>query len=249
MATLVIIPTYNEVDNLGPLIERILLITKDINVLVVDDASPDGTGVLAEELRKRRLGRVEVIHRSAKLGLATAYLAGFRYGITQGYDFLVQMDADLSHDPCFLPVLLDAAQERGADLVIGSRYIAGGKVDHWPWYRRAISEGGSWYARTVLGVPVLDLTGGYKVFRRDILERLDLSAIFSSGYGFQIEMTYRVYQGGGTIIEVPIAFRDRKIGVSKMSPAIFVEALGLVLKLRAEHRMHQVASHASSHVR
>jgi dolichol-phosphate mannosyltransferase len=232
MPALVILPTYNELANLGPLVEQILDQGDEFSILVIDDGSPDGTGILADHLSTVYPGRVEVIHRQGKLGLATAYLAGFRYGIVKGFDFLFEMDADGSHDPKYLPLLLEKARATGADVVLGSRYVPGGGVVNWPWYRRTMSRGGSLYARLMLDLPFQDLTGGFKMFRREALEQLDLDAIRSTGYGFQIEMTYRLYQQGATIVELPITFEDRRYGVSKMSPAIFGEALVMVAALR-----------------
>lgn len=232
MSALVIVPTYNELENLGPLVDQIMEQGPDFSVLVIDDGSPDGTGLLADHLTTVYPGRVEVIHRESKLGLATAYLAGFRYGIVKGYDYLFQMDADFSHDPKYLPVFLETARREGADVVLGSRYVAGGGVANWPWYRRLMSRGGSGYAGRVLGLPFHDLTGGYKLFRREALEQLDLSRIRMTGYGFQIEVTYRLYQQGARIVEVPIVFEDRRYGSSKMSPGIFLEAFVMVAALR-----------------
>lgn len=232
MTALVTLPTYNELENLTPLVEQILALGDQFDVLVVDDGSPDGTGLVAEHLKNVYPGRVEVIHRQGKLGLATAYLAGFRYGIMKGYDYICEMDADFSHDPQYLPAFIETARRRGADVVLGSRYARGGGVDNWSWSRRIISRGGSFYASRVLGLPYRDLTGGFKLFRREALERLDLAMIKSTGYGFQIEMTYRLHQAGATIVEHPIIFRDRRAGQSKMSPGIFVEALIMVAGLR-----------------
>lgn len=232
MTALVTLPTYNELENLTPLVEQILALGDQFDVLVVDDGSPDGTGLVADHLKNVYPGRVEVIHRQGKLGLATAYLAGFRYGIMKGYDYICEMDADFSHDPQYLPAFIETARRQGADVVLGSRYARGGGVDNWSWSRRVISRGGSFYASRVLGLPYRDLTGGFKVFRREALERLDLAMIKSTGYGFQIEMTYRLHQAGATIVEHPIIFRDRRAGQSKMSPGIFVEALIMVAGLR-----------------
>jgi dolichol-phosphate mannosyltransferase len=232
VTALVTLPTYNELENLTPLVEQILALGDQFDVLVVDDGSPDGTGLVADHLKNVYPGRVEVIHRQGKLGLATAYLAGFRYGIMKGYDYICEMDADFSHDPQYLPAFIETARRQGADVVLGSRYARGGGVDNWSWSRRVISRGGSFYASRVLGLPYRDLTGGFKVFRREALERLDLAMIKSTGYGFQIEMTYRLHQAGATIVEHPIIFRDRRAGQSKMSPGIFVEALIMVAGLR-----------------
>jgi len=226
---LVIIPTYNERDNLLQLLDRVHSALPEAHVLIVDDGSPDGTGELADE-RAAADGRVHVMHRSGKLGLGTAYIAGFKWGLARDYTHLFEMDADFSHEPEALPKLLAAA--RDADFVLGSRWVKGGSTVNWPWYRRAVSRGGSLYARTVLGVPVRDLTGGFKCFRREVLENLDLDAISAVGYGFQIELTYRAAQAGFRPKEVPIRFADRVAGQSKMSGSIFTEAFTLVWKLR-----------------
>ncbi len=237
MTALVTLPTYNELENLTPLVEEILGLGDQFDVLVVDDGSPDGTGLVAEHLTTVYPGRVEVIHRQGKLGLATAYLTGFRYGIMKGYDYICEMDADFSHDPQYLPALVDAARAEGADVVLGSRYAKGGGVENWSWGRRIISRCGSLYARQLLALPYHDLTGGFKLFRRGALERLDLGLITATGYGFQIEMTYRLHQAGAKIVEYPIVFRDRRAGQSKMSPSIFLEALLMVASLRVSPKL------------
>lgn len=228
-------PTYNEAANLVPLVEETLLVgdllgEPQINVLIIDDNSPDDTGSLAEGLREAHRGRVDVLHRLQKLGLGTAYVVGFHYALASGYHYVVQMDADFSHDPSLLPRLLRAA--RDADVVLGSRYVAGGRVQHWPLWRQLLSRAGSQYARAVLGLPLSDLTGGFKCFRREALAALDLSAIKSNGYSFQIEVTYRCAQRGLRIVEVPITFADRRRGRSKMSLRIVREALLVVWQLR-----------------
>lgn len=246
MQALVILPTYNELGNLAPMVEAILEQGEMFDVLVIDDGSPDGTGLLAEHLKDVYPGRVEVIHRQGKLGLATAYLTGFRYGLQKGYDFLFEMDADFSHNPSYLPHFIQAMHKHNADVVLGSRYVTGGGVSRWPWYRRMISRGGSLYAGLILDVGIKDLTGGFKCFRRKVLETLDLESIQSSGYGFQIELTYRAVEAGFRVVEVPIVFEERREGVSKMSPAIFAEAFWMVAKLRMERelrRQRQPADH------
>ncbi len=234
MKALVILPTYNERENLAPMVEQIFREGPMFDILVIDDGSPDGTGVLADELKARYPGRLAVIHRQAKLGLATAYLAGFRYGIQHRYDYLFEMDADFSHNPQYLPKFIETINKTGADVVLGSRYVDGGGVTKWPWYRQWISRGGSLYASTLLGLGIKDLTGGFKCFRREVLEALDLARIQSSGYGFQIELTYRAVQAGFTVVEMPIIFEERRQGQSKMSPAIFLEAFWVVAKMRAQ---------------
>jgi dolichol-phosphate mannosyltransferase len=231
---LVILPTYNEIGNLGPMVEAILAQGAMFDVLVIDDGSPDGTGILADHLKQTYPGRVEVIHRQGKLGLATAYLTGFRYGIKRGYEYFFEMDADFSHNPQYLPRFIDTLQREGADVVLGSRYVPGGGVTHWPWYRKWVSRGGSLYASKMLGVDIRDLTGGFKCFRRAVLEALDLESIESTGYGFQIEMTYRAIEAGFKVVEMPIVFEERREGQSKMSLGILLEAFWMVTKMRVE---------------
>jgi dolichol-phosphate mannosyltransferase len=226
----VIVPTYNERDNLPAMIASIHQSLPNADVLVVDDASPDGTGQVADELAARDK-QLTVIHRSGKLGLGTAYVAGFKHALARGYDYVFEMDCDFSHDPKYLPELL-AAAEAGADLVLGSRYVGGGGTVNWGPLRKFISRGGSFYARTILGVPIRDLTGGFKCFRRRVLEAIDLDGVSAQGYGFQIEMTFRTLKLGFRVVEVPIVFVDRRVGQSKMSRRIFAEALTLVWKLR-----------------
>jgi dolichol-phosphate mannosyltransferase len=229
--SVVILPTYNEAVNLKLLVPSILQ-QGPFDVLVVDDNSPDGTGEVAEELAKRFAGRVDVLHRSGKLGLGTAYLAGFRYALALGYQQVFTMDADFSHDPSRLPALRAALEE--ADVVLGSRYVPGGGTLRWPLRRRILSRGGSTYARLILGLPIHDLTGGFKGFRHSVLETLllELDTIRSNGYAFQIEVTYLCSRHGFRIKEVPILFEDRLVGQSKMNGRIIVEALRVVLALR-----------------
>ena len=227
---LVIVPTYNERDNLPEIVAAVHEHLPEADVLVVDDNSPDGTGAVADELAAKD-AKVHVLHRPGKQGLGTAYVAGFKWALGRGYQFLFEMDCDFSHDPKYLPVMLDRARA-GADLVLGSRYVAGGGTVNWGPMRKFISRGGSMYARTILGVGVRDLTGGFKCFRRATLEALDLDSVSAQGYGFQIEMTYRAVKQGFRVEEVPIIFVDRRVGQSKMSKKIFLEALTLVWKLR-----------------
>lgn len=231
---LVVTPTYNERDNLEHFVEAVHAVMPEAHVLVVDDASPDGTGQIADRLAGSD-PRVSVLHRSGKLGIGSAYLDGFRHGLREGYELLVQMDTDMSHDPRYLPDML-AAIERGADVVLGSRNIAGGGVEGWGPGRHFLSKGGSIYSRTILGLPVRDLTGGFKMWRREVLEAIDLGAVRSEGYSFQIEMTWRAIQKGFRVREVPIVFVDRRAGQSKMSRDIFLEAVLMVWKLRFEGR-------------
>lgn len=226
----VILPTYNEAANVGPMVEALgPKLAEHDRILIVDDNSPDGTGQIADRLAAED-PRVEVLHRSAKQGLGPAYIAGFRRALEGGAGLIVQMDADFSHDPAYLPRLIAAADL--ADLVLGSRYVPGGAITEWGGVRRVISRGGSLYSRAVLGVPVRDLTGGFKCFRREVLEAIDLDSVAASGYSFQIEMTYRVLKAGFDVLEVPITFRERHAGDSKMSTAIVVEAAWRVPAIR-----------------
>jgi dolichol-phosphate mannosyltransferase len=228
-SNLVVIPTYNESENIERLIELVVA-QGPFNVLIVDDSSPDGTGVLAETLAVRYPDRVAVLHRAAKLGLGSAYRAGFGYALARGYQYVFEMDADFSHDPSELPGLRAALDD--ADIVLGSRYVQGGATQHWPLPRRLLSQAGSLYARIILGLPFHDLTGGFKGFSARVLQSLDLDAIQSNGYAFQIEVTYRAYRSGFRIVERPITFVDRRLGKSKMRPAIVTEAVRVVLALR-----------------
>ena len=225
----VVLPTYDERENLAQIVPAILAASPDLDVLVVDDNSPDGTGALADELAARE-PRLQVLHRARKEGLGRAYLAGFARALAAGYGRIVEMDADFSHDPAQLPALLEAS--KSADLVLGSRYVRGGGTSNWGFGRRLLSKGGSLYARLILGIPVRDLTGGFKCFRRQVLEAIDLPSVSSSGYAFQIELTYRALKRGFTVREVPILFADRRVGRSKMSRRIVAEALWMVWKIR-----------------
>jgi dolichol-phosphate mannosyltransferase len=225
-----VLPTYNEVENLENLVVAVRgKLPASAQVLIVDDSSPDGTGELADRLADR-LENVSVLHRRDKEGLGPAYLAGFRLALSGGAGLVLEMDSDFSHDPAYLPRLLEAAGR--ADVVLGSRYVPGGGVSDWGPLRRAISRGGSAYARLVLGVDVQDLTGGFKCFRREVLEAIDLDSIQARGYAFQVEMTYRALRAGFTVVEVPIVFRDRRSGSSKMDRAIVAEAIWRVPLLR-----------------
>jgi dolichol-phosphate mannosyltransferase len=231
---LIVLPTYNERENLPRVIDALEQIREHApfsgDVLVADDGSPDGTGELADELTARH-DWMHVLHRGAKQGLGRAYVAGFRWALERDYSHVLEMDCDLSHPPEAVPRMLAASEH--ADLVLGSRYVTGGGVVGWPLHRRVISRGGSLYARTWLGVNVADLTGGFKCFRRWVLESLDLDAVHGQGYVFQIELTYRTLRMGGRVIEVPITFEDRTLGESKMSMAIVMEAVWQVPALRA----------------
>jgi dolichol-phosphate mannosyltransferase len=226
MKTLVVLPTYDEAANIAEVLRRIRAAASDVDVLVVDDGSPDGTADLAEALAGE-LGGIEVMRRPAKSGLGSAYRDGFRAGLGQGYEALVEMDADLSHDPASLPDLI-AAVAGGADLAIGTRYMPGGRIPDWPWHRRAISRIGNLYARTMLGISPRDSTSGFRCYHRRALEAIDLNTVRADGYGFQVEMAYFVERNGGKVAEVPIEFRDRTLGHSKMSGRIVAEALILV---------------------
>ena len=224
----VCLPTYNELENLEPMLRA--LGDKDVRVLVIDDNSPDGTGELADRLAQE-LDYVDVLHRERKEGLGPAYLAGFRRALSGDADLVLEMDCDFSHDPNDVP-RLRAAVEQGADLALGSRYVPGGGVRNWGLIRRLISAGGSLYARVLLGVKVRDLTGGFKCYRRGVLEAIDLDAVKSKGYAFQIETTYRALRAGFEVVEVPITFADREVGGSKMSRTIVAEAIWKVPGLR-----------------
>jgi dolichol-phosphate mannosyltransferase len=230
--TWLILPTYNEAENIAPFVEAVQAeLPPGARVLIVDDCSPDGTGEIADRLAAEREG-VRVLHRPLREGLGPAYVAGFREALAAGAGLILEMDSDFSHEPSYLPRLLEAME--GADLAIGSRYVDGGGVGDWGVVRRAISRGGNMYARVVLGlgVPVADLTGGFKCFRREVLEAIDLDAVQAKGYAFQVELTYRAVQRGFRVVEVPIVFRDRRVGSSKMSRAIVAEAIWRVPLLR-----------------
>jgi dolichol-phosphate mannosyltransferase len=235
--TWLVIPTYNEADGLDRLVRaahaELQRATSGHRVLIVDDASPDGTGDIADRL-SREIDEVEVLHRPGKAGLGQAYRAGFGIALSGGAQVIVQMDADFSHDPAYMPGMLEAVET--ADLVLGSRYVPGGGVTDWGPARRALSRGGCLYARLVLRVPVRDMTGGFKVIRREVLEAIDLPTIGSQGYGFQIETTYRALTAGFRVREVPIVFSDRREGSSKMSSDIAFEAMRLVPRLRLSQR-------------
>ena len=227
----VVVPTYNEAENLGDIAAAILAALPAATLLVVDDGSPDGTGDIADGLAAADQ-RVRVLHRTVKAGLGRAYLAGFRVALDGGAESVIQMDADWSHDPAATPSLLAPLAAGTADLVIGSRYTPGGQVVDWGIFRRVVSRGGSLFARVVLGLPANDLTGGFKAWRSATLAQVDFAGVHAGGYVFQVEMTYRAQRGGARIREVPITFRDRRVGQSKMSRRIIVEALVVVLQLR-----------------
>jgi dolichol-phosphate mannosyltransferase len=243
-----VLPTFDEVENLETVVaaaRRVLgaAAPEGFRVLVVDDSSPDGTGALADELAAAHPGEVEVLHRPLREGLGPAYLAGFARALSASAGYVFEMDADLSHDPADLARLLEAVRDGGADLALGSRYVEGGGVADWGVIRRVVSRGGSWYARRALGLDVRDLTGGFKCFRADVLRQIDLPSVRSRGYAFQVELTYRAIVRGLRVVEVPIVFRDRELGTSKMSWRITAEAAVLVPQLRhgAAHLRHPAA--------
>jgi len=227
---LVCIPTYNERENVESIVRAVLEADPRVDVLVVDDGSPDGTGELADALA-RASPRVHVLHREGKAGLGKAYLAAFRWALERNYRFVLEMDADWSHHPRYLPTLLDRASS-DADLVLGSRWVPGGGTLNWGLGRQFISRGGSLYARLILGLGIRDLTGGFKCFRAEVLRAIDLDTVNSTGYAFQIELTYRALRRGFRVVEVPIVFEDRRVGQSKMSRAIVFEALAMVWKIK-----------------
>ena len=234
---LVIIPTYNEIDNLPVIVERLREVVPEADVLVADDNSPDGTGRLADQIASRD-GHVHVLHRQGKEGLGRAYLAGFAWGLDRGYDVLVEMDADGSHRPEELPRLLAALEH--ADLVLGSRWVPGGEVVNWPRSREVLSRGGSLYTRLALGIRTRDATGGFRAFRAQTLRDLDLDSVQSNGYCFQVDLLWRTLQRGKVVREVPITFVEREAGTSKMSNRIVVEALTKVGQWGVQERWRQV---------
>jgi dolichol-phosphate mannosyltransferase len=237
MKALIIIPTFNEVENIREIIFQALCAAPDIEILVVDDNSVDGTGALCDRLASED-PRIHILHRERKMGLGSAYVAGFRHALKSDYDCVFEMDADFSHDPREIPVFLE--QIETSDIVLGSRYRGGVNVLRWPMKRLLLSYFANAYARRVTGVPVWDLTGGYKCFRRKVLEAVDLDHIHSSGYAFQIEMTFKAYHKGFRIVEIPIVFTERRKGASKMNRNIIWEAGWLVLRLRAQKILGRV---------
>ncbi len=231
MKSLIVIPTYNESENIVPLVEQVTGVAPVVDILIIDDNSPDGTGRVADDLQ-RKDSRIHVLHRPGKLGLGTAYVQGFQYAIEHGYDLVFEMDADFSHDPKYLPGFFDMAEN--ADLVIGSRYIPGGGTPNWSALRKFISGGGNIFARAVLGIPIHDCTSGYRCYRTSALRTLNLEKIRAQGYAFQVEMAYIFWQRGYRVREVPIIFEDRRVGKSKMSRKIFLEAFLWVLRIRIQ---------------
>ena len=234
---LVVIPTYNERENLGPILDRLHKALPDVHVLVVDDGSPDGTGELADE-RAAADERVHVLHRTEKAGLGAAYIAGFRWGLAREYNTIVEMDADGSHAPEDLPRLLDAVTD--ADLSIGSRYVSGGSVVNWPFRRQFLSRGANIYTQVALGMRIRDITAGFRAYRREVLEKLELDEVASHGYCFQIDLTLRTADAGFEIVEVPITFTEREIGESKMSTSIIREAFLRVAIWGVQRRVAQL---------
>ena len=236
-ATWLVLPTYNEAENIESIVHAVLPrlaeASPEHTLLVVDDSSPDGTGAMADRLAREN-EHVEVLHRAGKEGLGRAYLAGFSRALEAGAELVMEMDADFSHDPADVPRLIAAADD--ADLVLGSRYVPGGGVSGWEWHRRLLSRGGCFYARTILGVPVRDLTGGFKCFRRRVLEAIEFGDVQADGYGFQIEMTYRTLRAGFRVKEIPIVFHERRAGASKMDTRIAAEAVWKVPALRSRMR-------------
>jgi dolichol-phosphate mannosyltransferase len=239
----IIVPTYNERDNVGPITAAILESVPQASILIVDDGSPDGTGELADELARAN-GQIAVLHRQSKQGLGRAYVAAYRDILARGADVVVQIDADFSHPVRFLPALLEPLATGRADLVLGSRYVRGGKIPRWNILRRLVSRGGSIFAGVVLLMPYRDLTGGFKAFRAQVLREIDLDRLHAGGYAFQIETTFRARLAGAQVLEVPITFEERRVGQSKMSMAIFSEAFFLVVGLRLRtwrRRRHTLA--------
>ena len=239
--TLVIVPTYNERENLPLIVGRIRTALPDVHILIVDDGSPDGTGVLADELAAAESHRIQVMHRTAKDGLGAAYLAAFEWGLARGYTVLVEMDADGSHAPEQLYRLLDAI-DAGTDVAIGSRYVDGGTVRNWPYRRLVLSRTANTYARLLLGVEIHDITAGYRAYRREVLENLELSTVESKGYCFQVDLTWRAINNGFTVAEVPITFTERELGVSKMSGSNIREAMVKVAQWGIDGRMKRRAT-------
>lgn len=230
--SIVIIPTYNEKENIEAIIRAVFSQSHPFHILIVDDSSPDGTSAIVQSLQKEFEERLHLEIRQGKLGLGTAYIHGFKWALSKGYEFIFEMDADFSHNPADLVRLLEACTNQGAGLSVGSRYVKGGMVENWPWERRIMSKYASVYVRLVLGIKVQDTTAGFVCYHRSALEKIELDKVRFMGYAFQIEMKYRAVKKGVTIIEVPITFKDRQLGVSKMSVKIFREAFWGVIQMR-----------------
>ena len=235
---LVVIPTYNELNNLPHLVERLLALSADLDILVVDDSSPDGTGAWVLE-KAATTPQLHLLSRQEKNGLGRAYIAGFQWALEHHYKYIIQMDADFSHNPEDVPKLLAAVQDKGADLAIGSRYVHGVRVINWPLRRLILSVGASYYVHTITGLPLHDPTGGFKCWRRETLEAINIATVASNGYGFQIEMSHRAWRKGFRLLEVPIIFTDRFQGTSKMSMSIVIEAFFMVWKLLFQARLRR----------
>ena len=241
--TLVIIPTYNEKDNVTPLTEKVLLYPKNVHILIVDDNSPDGTGKIADHLSNQN-SRIHVLHRNKKRGLGRAYIAGFKWALKNNYEFVMEMDCDFSHNPNEIANFLKKINE-GYDLVLGSRYLNGIRVMNWPISRLILSRGAGLYVQLITGMPFSDPTGGFKCFRRKLLENYNLDSIEANGYGFQIEMTHKAWINGFKVEEIPIVFEDRTVGESKMSGSIIYEALWVVWKLALKNKLRRKPYHQS----
>jgi dolichol-phosphate mannosyltransferase len=229
--SIVVVPTYNEIDNIDQLLEALLALESDVDILVIDDASPDGTGTRVDEWSKRE-PRVRVLHRAGKMGLGTAYIAGFTQALSNGYEVVIEMDADFSHRPSYVPELITKGQD--FDLVIGSRYVAGGGTSGWGFHRRLLSETANMFVRQVLRLPVHDCTAGFRCFKATALKRIDFSRVLAEGYSFQVEMLFRILKNGGRVAEIPIIFEERRHGNSKISRTEVFRAVGTVLRLFRE---------------
>lgn len=231
MKSLIIIPTYNERENIRSVVEHILGLKEDFHILIVDDNSPDGTGEIVEKFNKNE--KLKIIHREKKLGLGTAYIQGFKWALSKDFEYIFTMDADLSHNPKYLPLFLEKINE-GCDMVVGSRYIENGGIINWPIYRLLLSKAANLYTRIITRLPLTDSTGGFNCYRREVLESIDLDRVSSDGYAFQIEMKFKVWKKGFRLGEIPIIFVDRRFGQSKISRKIVWKAIFLVWKLRAQ---------------
>ena len=231
LKSIVVVPTYNEIDNIDALLGALLSLESGVDILVIDDGSPDGTGARVDEWTRRE-SRVRVLHRPGKMGLGTAYIAGFTRALADGYEAIIEMDADFSHRPAYIPELL--AKARDSDLVIGSRYVPGGGTTGWAFHRRLLSEGANVFARGMLGLSVRDCTAGFRCFRADALKKIDFASVLAEGYSFQVEMLFRILKNGGRVAEVPIILEERRLGSSKISRTEVFRAIGTVLRLAGE---------------